>query len=375
MKYFNKFLIAALGFITLFAACNKADDLPVYNNGMAVTLTSSVTTIAAAPADSNNVAIVFNWTNPNYAQDSSLYKFVVEIDSAGRNFAKSVKKTFTGTWSGSFLAKEINNIALGFGFAFNTPYDMEARVVSSYGNNNERYFSNVIKLKVTPYKVPPKVPVPPALWLVGSINGWNNSGTLENKYKFSKIDETTYAGIFNFDNGGNYKLVQELGNWSTQFHMIAGGTALSGEFEQKDADPGFINPTPAGWYRVTVDFQQGTYKVTPAPQRVNPPANLYIVGDLNGWNNSPGLDPKYKFAVTTAPFIYSVDVDFPGGGAYKLIQELGNWGTQFHMLTGGTASFGEFEQKDADPGFIGPTVGRYRIKVDFASNYYWVTKL
>jgi len=376
MKHLFKFCTSLVAATLLLVACDKVDDLPTYANGEAVALSISAATIAPAPFDSNKTVLNLSWTSPRYAQDSALYKYVIEIDSAGRNFSKAVRKTYTGVLSGSYTAKELNDIALGFGFSFNVAYDMDIRVVSSYGNNNEPYRSNTVKLKYTPYKVPPKVPVPPALYIVGDINGYNNSPGLDPKYRFSQIDETTYAGIFNFTAGGNYKLIQTLGEWSTQFHMIAGGTALAGQFEQKDADPGFINPSTPGWYRVTVDFQTGTYKVAPSPERVAPPADLYIVGDLNGYNNSPSLDPKYKFSTTALPYIYTLDVDFPGGGAYKLIQQLGNWSTQFHMISGGTSAFGEFEQKDSDPGFAAPAVaGRYRIKIDFASNYYWVTKL
>jgi hypothetical protein len=45
-------------------------------------------------------------------------------------------------------------------------------------------------------------------------------------------------------------------------------------------------------------------------------------------------------------------------------------------LSGGTQFGGEFEQRDADPAFIGPSeAGRYHINVNFASNLFTVTKL
>jgi hypothetical protein len=70
-----------------------------------------------------------------------------------------------------------------------------------------------------------------------------------------------------------------------------------------------------------------------------------------------------------------LDLDITGGGLFKLIQELGNWGTQFHQVSG-TPAFGEFEQRDSDPAFSLPSAaGRYRIKVDFAANYYWITRI
>ena len=37
-------------------------------------------------------AISFDWTNPNYSVDSTTVKYIVEIDSAGRNFSKAAQK-------------------------------------------------------------------------------------------------------------------------------------------------------------------------------------------------------------------------------------------------------------------------------------------
>ena len=53
--------------------------------------------------------------------------------------------------------KELNGIVLNYGFSLGVPYDMEARVISSYGNNNERYTSNSVAFKVTPYNDPAKL--------------------------------------------------------------------------------------------------------------------------------------------------------------------------------------------------------------------------
>jgi hypothetical protein len=64
-----------------------------------------------------------------------------------------------------------------------------------------------------------------------------------------------------------------------------------------------------------------------------------------------------------------------GGGAYKMIQEQGNWGTQYHMLNGGTWEGGSLEKKDADPAFPGaPTAGTYKITVNFQTGTFSVVK-
>lgn len=365
-------LVSVAGF---FAACEKAESLPLYGEGTAPVLTASSTTLAPAPADSNNTALTLSWTNPNYATDSATYKFVVEMDSTGKNFANPDTKTVTGKLTASFIAKELNSFLLARGYAFNVPVHMDVRLKSSYGNNNELKISNVVKVKMTPYKIPPKISPPAALYLVGDVNGWNNSATLDNRYYFYKTDETTFAGVFNFTSGGDYKLIQTLGDWASQYHMLLGGTATAGQFEQKDASPAFPNP-PAGSYRIVVDFQNASYTATKTDAaRVTPPANLYIVGDVNGWNNSASLDTKYSFAKVN-DFVFTINIDFTAGGGYKLIQTLGDWSTQFHMLSGGTSLAGEFEQKDDNPAFSNPTpAGTYKITVNFATMTYTITKL
>jgi hypothetical protein len=180
--------------------------------------------------------------------------------------------------------------------------------------------------------------------------------------------------VFNFPSGGGYKLIQELGNWDTQYRMIAGGTAFAGEFKQENADPTIPNPTPAGAYRVTVDFQTGTYKaVATEAARLDAPAELYLVGDINGWNNSGSLDTKYKFTKVD-DFVFTLNIDFTGSGGFKLIQQLGNWDTQFRKLSGDAAA-GEFDQKNADPTFPVPaTAGTYKVTVNFATNQYTMVK-
>ena len=83
-KIFN--ILTFVAALTVFASCDKVDDLPFYEEGTNTALTASATTIAPAPADSNNVVVTFNWTFPNHSTDSANHKYVLEIDSVGKNF-------------------------------------------------------------------------------------------------------------------------------------------------------------------------------------------------------------------------------------------------------------------------------------------------
>jgi hypothetical protein len=101
------------------------------------------------------------------------------------------------------------------------------------------------------------------LWLTGDATTSGYSNPLPSPYdvsqKFTKISSTLYELTVDFKGGGAYKLIQQQGDWSKQFHMITGGAWDGGDFEQKDSDPGFPGPAAAGKYKVTVDFQRGKY--------------------------------------------------------------------------------------------------------------------
>lgn len=162
MKNILKFIIATLVVALVFTACNEEGDLPYYKEGAgSVTLTSSVADVAAAVADSDKVVLPLSWTWPDYATDSVNQKFIVQIAPAGSNFEKPFTKELRGALNTSFTAKELNDIAFGFG-AISEPTPLEIRLISSYANNNEQYQSNTASVTVTPYITPVTLSLTPA---------------------------------------------------------------------------------------------------------------------------------------------------------------------------------------------------------------------
>lgn len=154
MKQIFKFLTLVLAMATGITACEKMEDLPVYGNGNAVSLSVAPATVAPTIADSTSAVVSFSWTNPNYATDSSNYKFILEIDSAGRNFARKATKTIMAGYTTSLSGRELNSIALDYGLALGTAYTMEARIISSYANNNDRFTSNSVTFSYTAFNDP-----------------------------------------------------------------------------------------------------------------------------------------------------------------------------------------------------------------------------
>src|SRR5205085_1039964 len=168
-------------------------------------------------------------------------------------FANAISKTVTGADSASFTAKELNDIALGFGFAFNTAYSMDIRLVSSYANNNDQKTSNTVTIQYTPYKIPPKVALPASgeLYLVGSATqgGWNNPVPVPAQ-KFAQIDETTWAGVFQLNGNSEYLVLPVNGDWSHKYAVAdktAAGLSEGGDFGY-DLSDNIPSPANAGLY-------------------------------------------------------------------------------------------------------------------------------
>lgn len=343
-----------------FASCNKVDDLPFYKSGDPGVLSASSLLIAPAVADSNSTALTLNWTLPSHSIDSTAVKYVVEIDSAGRNFSKAFTKTVTGILGTSFLAKELNAILLGFGFAYDKAYDIDMRVISSYANNNEKLASNAIKVNIKTYKVPPKV-IPPAtkmLFLVGnaSAGGWDNPVPAAAQ-KFTTIDSVTYEGTFYMNGGKQFVLLPVNGLWDTKYSVANNtlpGLDGGGNFGMNlnDNIPG---PAKTGLYKIRVDFQRGIFSVTP----VKLYSLLYVPGDYQGWN--PASAPSLGSPASDGN--YETYVNFPAGGSYKFkLTTQPDWnGTAY-----GDGGAGMLSTSGGDLSV--PSAGYYKLNANTTSN-------
>jgi hypothetical protein len=317
MKNIFKLIFGAACICFIYAACSKVGNLPTttFANGTAPVLTSSSSAIAPLEADSNNVAVTFSWTNPKYATDSATEQYILEIDSSGRSFSKEATVVITGALKAALTAKQLNNILLGFGFAYNTPYKVDVRVTSSYGNNNEQLKSNVLTLGVTPYAVPPAVTPPPAktLYIVGSATagGWGNPVPLPAQ-QFTELDSVTYQGTFYLNGGQQYLLLPINGDWSHKYAVANGnlaGLSAGGSFGE-DLSSNFPGPAATGMYQITVDFQHGVFTV----KQVSQFGLLYVPGDYQGW--APATAPTLGAPKNDGNFDGFINI--PSDGTYQL---------------------------------------------------------
>lgn len=362
-KIFNLILFTGAGlFIT---SCDKADKLTYYSNGTAPDLAASTVTVAPPTADSNKVVLSLNWSDPKYGTDSNHIKYTIQIDSAGKNFSNPATFVVTKKLSTSFLAKELNNILLARKYAFNVPVTMDVRVVSSYVNNNEMLASNVIKIRMTPFVVPPKVAPPSSnkLYLVGgaTAGGWGNPVPAPPQ-QFTRIDSVTYEGTFFLKGGQQYLMLPVNGDWGSKYSVANNsvvGLNAGGTFGANLPD-NFPGPEKTGMYKIRVDFQSGTFTVT----QVSLIPLLYVPGDYQGW--TPATAPTLGSLSNDG--IYEGYINMPAGGSYQFKLTTGpDWSNALGDGGGGTLS-------PSGGNLTVPGAGFYRIMANTNTNTWSATK-
>lgn len=374
MKNIKKYLSLAAILVLIVSACTKVADLPYYDKGQPVTLTASKTAVTATPADSVNPVIAFNWTDPNYKQDSLLYKFVLEIDSTGRNFAKKSIKIVTGAQSTSLTGRELNNILLNYGFALGTPYDLDIRVISSYGNNNESYQSNVVKVRVTPYN-DPSVLTTTASTVVCSIATQTQQANVFNWSKSFSGYSGNVTYTIQYDSAGK--------NFANIKQIVIGDNLYSKALLQKELNETGLNCNIAGGavgkvdYRIKAVTAQGaiSYSNTVSITITTYAMKLYLVGGSSpaGWTPAAAtpLMPDTRFPGTFFTYAYLNS----GGGGIKFLTENTDWNTPTQTIFGdanGSGTSGTITSAGGGNNINVATDGVYRITVDLSASKYYL---
>src|SRR5690242_1026305 len=290
MKNIYKILLVVI-LLSVFSACQKLAQLPHYANGSAPTLTTSTNTVAPSAADSLKNVLTLNWSNPKYATDSSNQKFIIELDSSGRNFAHEVTIQVNGPLTYSFTGAQLNNILANFGFKAGQSFNVDIRVTSSYANNNEQYKSNVITVAMNPYLVPITLTPSSTNPLVLQVTNGNNTA----------VSFSWSASMYG-NNSINYALqIDTAGDNFANPQVKQYGTVLNADLIVNDLNTACINAGAIGGSTKNIEFRivsylDNTYTnplvysnvVTIGVTTYTPvPPNLYIVGDATagGWSN------------------------------------------------------------------------------------------
>ena len=380
----SRLYFAAAFAVLSFMACSKMTN-QYFGNGSAPTMKLSTTTLAPTPADSSNNVLAISWTNPHYATDSATELYSIQIDSSGRNFSKAVTIAISGALVDSLTGKQINTIALGFGFSYRVAYNMDIRVISSYANNNQQFTSNTITISYTPYVIPPKVAPPPGqLFLVGAASqgGWNAPVPVPTQV-FEEVDSVDYAGVFNLIGGQQFLILpQNTGSYNNKLATNDNSeTGTGGTFAYNDNN-NFTGPTTSGWYTIWLNFQTGTYTITAYTQPIIPDS-LFIVGSAtaDAWNNPVPEPSQVMTQINSTQF--TVTLPLSAAGQYLLLPTNGSWTNKFAVnnnntppATGGAFGYNPNSAQNGtwNTNFSGPAnAGTYTIIADFLNYTYTVT--
>ena len=286
MKNIIKFLFGTIFTAAIILSCKKDENKVYFQGGTNPALTASSTAaMVLLIANKDNPAVKFTWTNPNYqfntGNSSQNVTYVLQVDTTGSNFTnpKLQEKSISNDLSVNLTVKEVNTFLTKLEMQAGVAHNMEFRIKSTLINNSVPLYSNVIKISINPYLdfvvEPPGTPgANPVysdgqLWIVGDAvaSGWSNPlpAPYDNSQKFTRAGGPTdvlhYQATITFNAGGGYKLIQQQGDWSRQYHAIDGTAKLSGDFKKENADPTFPSPG-AGTYKVEFNFQTGAYKLT-----------------------------------------------------------------------------------------------------------------
>ncbi len=272
-KILNNLLVLSL-LITVFTSCKKDENKIFFEGGTAPVVSASLTgPLVLLIGNRNDPSVSFNWTNPDYKFTTGISSqdviYTLQFDTTGSNFTNPKKGeiSISNDLSKAFTVGQLNTALLAMGLLEDMPHEVEIRIKSSLSSGTGVLYSNVIKIVVTPFlDVAVPVPVNGDLWITGDAvsSGWSNplGSPFVVSQKFTKISNILYELTISMPGGGGYKLLQDNGNWATQYHMLAGGTWSGGSFEKRDADPQFPGPLSAGTYKISVNFKTGKFTVT-----------------------------------------------------------------------------------------------------------------
>lgn len=381
MKYINKFFFISVVAALVFVACKKIENLPFYENGTAVTLTPSATTVAPALADSMNNVVTFSWTSPKYATDTNTYKFILEIDSAGRNFSKKVTKEITGNLNTGLTGRELNTILLNYGFAPGSAYGLDVRVASSYSNNNEKYISNVVKVTVTPFTDPSKLTTQNTTVTGTAATSTSHSNTFSWSPSFPGYSGVV-SYVIQYDSAGK--------NFVTPLEVVGygGSSVYTASLNQGDMNTTALSSGIAVGaagkveYRIKATTAAGAVAYSNVVNvMITPfspvPANLYIVGDATpgGWTNPVPL-PSQQFTKVDA-YKFSLTLQLNADKSYLFLPVNGDWGRKYGGTGGNNTNNvnGDNFKAEGSDMKSPATTGVYEIVVDFQTSKFTVTAI
>ena len=322
MKMKKIFKLSSIAFLLVATlACENDDQTIVQATGGPELLTPTDGNIYALSIENENAeATTLVWNHASY-DEQTMANYSVEIATAGTEFATIIDgltgdeitaeapATTTTNRFAVWTVDLLNTIAINTGIEPFTEGELEIRIKSSLGANTELVeYSNIVKIKVTPYvAIEPETPV---LFLVGNPQGyyglseWTPTTAMEMRY-IGNGTTKVFEAYVKVAAGNGFKFISEQADWGdlTGNYGTIGG-AQNGNLENSggSGDIKVAETDGDGLYYIQVDIDNLTYKAVKM--------NWGIIGDATagGWNDETPM--TYDFATNK----YSLDATLSTGG-------------------------------------------------------------
>ena len=230
MKMKKIFKLSSIAFLLVATlACENDDQTIVQATGGPELLTPTDGNIYALSIENENAeATTLVWNHASY-DEQTMANYSVEIATAGTEFATIIDgltgdeitaeapATTTTNRFAVWTVDLLNTIAINTGIEPFTEGELEIRIKSSLGANTELVeYSNIVKIKVTPYvAIEPETPV---LFLVGNPQGyyglseWTPTTAMEMRYIG---DGTTkvFEAYVKVAAGNGFKFISAQADW------------------------------------------------------------------------------------------------------------------------------------------------------------------
>ena len=158
MKNILKLLFGSALLAAILVSCKKDENQVTFEGGTDPVLTATSTTPMILLKDNkDNVAITFTWTNPDYRFNTGVSSqdvtYTLQVDTTGKNFTSAgmQERQIANDLNVTLTVKELNQFLSKMELKDGIVYNMEIRIKAALAGNTVPLYSNVLKIKITPY--------------------------------------------------------------------------------------------------------------------------------------------------------------------------------------------------------------------------------
>ena len=326
----NLLKIGALAVLFIANVSCENDDQTIINPSggpeLLTPLTGSAYVLNPATASAEVTTLV--WNHADYGVQTEI-NYEVEFSIADTEFAVITSGGLTNNRFITFTHESLNAIALSAGLTPYTAGDLDLRIKSSLGTNEDVIaYSNVVTITVTPYTTDlPKLAVP------GNHQGWSDANNFESAPRIaaSGFGETDYEGYMWLD--GEFKFLAPNGATFAWGNTDYGD---NGDFSGILVETGESNCSAiAGFYRVRANTTDLTYTTTAV--------SWGIIGSATptGWDSDTDLtyNPTTKKLEIASIALVPGAFKFRGNNAWSNGFDLGTVNADGFLVDGGDLTF------------------------------------